>query len=152
MAPGTIIACPHCATKNRVRPVASGTPRCSVCHNPLPWIVDASASTFEQEITSSLPVLVDFWAPWCGPCRTVSPLVERVGRENAGRLKVVKLNVDEAPAISQRYAVQGIPLLVLIRGGAEADRLVGAVPFERLSAWVEPHLAAPSAAAAPAAE
>jgi thioredoxin-like negative regulator of GroEL len=70
----------------------------------------------------------------------ISPLVERVGHDNAGRLKVVKLNVDEAPAISQRYGVRGIPLLVLFRDGAEVDRLVGAVPEARLSAWLEPHL------------
>jgi thioredoxin 2 len=138
--PSSIIACPNCATKNRVRATASGVPRCSVCETLLPWIVEATADTFEQETTSSLPVLVDFWAPWCGPCRMVSPLVERLGAENAGRLKVVKLNVDDAPAIAARYSVQGIPLLVLIRDGQEVDRLVGAVPLERLHAWLDPHL------------
>jgi thioredoxin 2 len=75
----------------------------------------------------------------------VSPLVERMGRENAGRVKVVKLDVDHAPEISARYGIQGIPLLVLIVDGAEADRLVGAVPFEQLRAWIEPRLAPASA-------
>lgn len=140
MAEGTVIQCSNCGTKNRVRPTPTGIPRCSVCHTMLPWIVDAEQDGFEAEIRASVPVLVDFWAPWCGPCRMVSPLVERVGRDNAGRLKVVKLNTDNAPDISTRYAVRGIPLLVLIRDGAEVDRMVGATALERLRAWIEPQL------------
>jgi len=140
MADGTIIQCPNCGTKNRVRATPKGVPRCSVCHTTLPWIVDAQPSSFDAEIQASVPVLVDFWAPWCGPCRMVSPLVERVGREKAGQLKVVKLNVDDAPDISSRFRVQGIPLLVLIEDGHEADRLVGAVPLEQLRSWLTPHL------------
>jgi thioredoxin 2 len=136
----TIITCPNCGRKNRVRPSPSGVPRCSVCHTLLPWIVDTSPDAFDEEIRASVPVLVDFWAPWCGPCRMVSPLVERAGRDHAGRLKVVKLNVDDAPAISERFAVRGIPLLVLFRDGAEIDRLVGAVPQAQLRQWLEPHL------------
>jgi thioredoxin 2 len=136
----TIITCPNCGRKNRVRPSQAGVPRCSVCHNLLPWIVEASQETFDEEVAASVPVLVDFWAPWCGPCRMVSPLVERLGHEHAGRLKVVKLNVDEAPQISERYGIRGIPLLVVFRNGAEVDRLVGAVPYEQLQAWLEPHL------------
>jgi thioredoxin 2 len=139
---GTIVACPDCGTRNRERATPMGVPRCSVCQTLLPWIVEAGPDTFDEEIASSVPVLVDFWAPWCGPCRAVSPLVERLGRENAGRLKVVKLNVDEAPAIAGRYRVQGIPLLVLIQERSERDRLVGAAPLAQLQAWLAPHLTA----------
>ena len=123
-----------------MRPSAAGVPRCSICHTLLPWIVDAAQDTFDEEITASVPVLVDFWAPWCGPCRMVSPLVERAGHEHAGRLKVVKLDVDDAPQISDRFQIRGIPLLVLFRDGVEVDRLVGAVPPATLQQWLEPHL------------
>jgi thioredoxin 2 len=129
-----------------VRPTAEGTPRCSVCHTALPWIVDADKDNFDAEITASVPVLIDFWAPWCGPCRMVSPIVEALAQEFAGRLKAVKLNTDEAQEIAARYAVQGIPLLVLVRDGEEIDRLVGAVPKAQLRRWLEPHLATAGAA------
>jgi thioredoxin 2 len=137
----TIVACPKCGKKNRVRASQSGVPRCGVCHTLLPWIVEADRETFDDALKASMPVLVDFWAPWCGPCRMVSPLVERVGREHAGHLKVVKLNIDEAPEIADRYGVRGIPLLVLFRDGSEVARQVGAVPHPQLNAWLEPHLA-----------
>jgi thioredoxin 2 len=121
-------------------------PRCANCHHHLPWIVDADAESFDEVVKASVPVLVDFWAPWCGPCRMVTPAVESQARENAGRLKVVKLNVDGAPQVAARFGVQGIPLLVLLRDGQEVDRMVGAVPEPQIRNFLANHLAgAPSA-------
>jgi thioredoxin 2 len=141
MAGGTIVTCPSCGRKNRIAASPEGSPRCAVCHAPLPWVVEATAASFDEELAASVPVLVDFWAAWCGPCRAVSPVVESLAHDHAGRLKVVKLNVDEAPAIAARYAVQGIPLLVLHKDGKEVDRLVGAAPKEHIARWLEPTLA-----------
>ena len=143
----TVVACPHCGTKNRLRPSAEGVPRCGKCHNALPWLVDADSSTFDAEIAASVPVVVDFWAPWCGPCRMIAPSLENLSRKHPGRLKVVRLNVDEAPDLGARYEVQGIPLLVLFEGGEERDRLVGAAPERQIEAWIEPHLPAAAATA-----
>jgi thioredoxin 2 len=140
MTRSATIACTNCGKRNRLPPGGRGVPRCGFCHTALPWIVDADAATFDDAVDSSLPVLVDLWAAWCGPCRMLSPLVEQVARDDAGHVKVVKLDVDAAPEIAARFGAQSIPLLLLLRDGNEVDRLVGAVPRPRLRAWLEPHL------------
>jgi thioredoxin 2 len=140
MAAPSVVACTNCGTKNRVAVVAEGIPRCANCRTPLPWIVDADAQDFEAAINADMPVLVDFWADWCGPCRMISPIVERIGVAEAGRLKVVKLDVERAPELAARHGAQSIPLLVLFRNGEEVDRLVGAVPERQLRKWLDPHL------------
>ncbi|HVM30848.1 MAG TPA: thioredoxin [Candidatus Limnocylindrales bacterium] len=106
----------------------------------MPWLVNASDATFDVEASATTAVLVDLWAPWCGPCRFVGPILEQLAKEHAGRLKVVKVNVDENPALTQRFQASSIPTLVVMRDGRVVDRVVGAMPKAQLSARLTPHL------------
>jgi thioredoxin 2 len=139
-----LVRCPNCGRRNRVPAAAAGTPRCGNCHKPLPWIIDAGDDTFaEVAEEASVPVVVDLWAPWCGPCRMVSPALAQVAGELAGRVKLVKVNVDESPRLQQRFGVQSIPTLLVLRAGQVAARRTGAAPAGDLRAWVEQALPAP---------
>ena len=141
MAAG-LVTCANCGRRNRVPAAAGGTPRCGNCHQPLPWIVDAGDDDFaEVAERSSVPALIDLWAPWCGPCRMVSPALEQLATEMAGRLKLVKVNVDESPKLQQRFGVQAIPTLLVLREGAVAARQTGAAPAAALRTWLEQALA-----------
>jgi thioredoxin 2 len=138
---GEVEVCPACGTKNRVPAVAAGTPRCGRCHTPLPWVVDAGDDNFSEIVDASgLPVLVDLWAPWCGPCQMVSPALERLARELAGRLKLVKVNIDEAPAVADRFSVRSIPMLLLVIRGQVVARQIGASGEGALRNWLLDHL------------
>jgi thioredoxin 2 len=133
-----ITACPNCGKRNRVSAVGDGVPRCGNCHQPLPWVVDADDATFTDVAEKArLPVLIDLWAPWCGPCRAVSPVLERLATERAGRLKLVKVNSDVASQVSRRFGVQAIPTLVLMRDGQIVSRQVGAAPAPALREWLD---------------
>ncbi|HZM43077.1 MAG TPA: thioredoxin [Acidimicrobiales bacterium] len=137
-ADASVVVCPNCGRKNRVPAAAAGTPSCGHCHNPLPWIVDAGDDSFAERVEQArMPVLVDLWAPWCGPCRAVSPALENLARDRAGRIKLVKVNVDESPAIAARFGVQGIPTLLVLDKGTVVTRQTGAAPEAALRQWLD---------------
>ncbi len=137
-----VTACPSCGAKNRVPAAASGRPRCAACKADLPWIADASDASLAAAIDTTSLVLVDLWAPWCGPCRMVAPVLESLAAKNAGRLKVVKVNVDDNPGAARAYDASSIPTMVMLKDGAVVDRVVGALPEPALAARIAPHLPA----------
>jgi thioredoxin 2 len=133
-----IVTCSVCGKKNRVPAAANGVPQCGNCHSKLPWIAEAGDSTYRDVVEeSAVPVLVDLWAPWCGPCHLVSPALEQLAQDFAGRIKLVKINVDESPSISQRFGVQGIPTLLITNKGEVIARQTGAAPESQLRRWLE---------------
>jgi thioredoxin 2 len=141
----TTVECSNCGARNRVPAVADGLPRCAKCHTPLRWVVDATDEEFHAVVDeASLPVLVDVWAPWCGPCRMVSPALERLAGELAGKLKLVKVDADDNPEVSRRFEVRSIPTLVLLDHGEVVDKQIGAVPEQQLRSWLESRLPARS--------
>ena len=141
MSDSAIVTCPSCGVKHRVRLATSGRPRCASCKHDLPWVVAADDTDLSAALDTRLLVLIDLWAPWCGPCRMVAPIVERLAASHAGSLKVVKVNVDNAPATAQRFSAQSIPTLVLMRDGQIVERIVGAQPEPVLAAAVRSALA-----------
>lgn len=130
--------CPHCGRTNRIPAVAAGRPRCGNCRRDLPWIAEAGDADFDRIAgQSTVPALIDFWAEWCGPCRLVSPVLDQLAQENAGRIKLVKVDTDRSPELSARFAVQSIPTLLLMIGGRVVARQTGAAPAPVLRAWLD---------------
>ncbi|MFH9224355.1 thioredoxin [Streptomyces lydicus] len=137
-SPSKTVVCESCGRKNRVPAAADGRPKCGNCGAPLPWIVEAGDDDFAEVAEQAAPVvLVDLWATWCGPCRRVSPALEQVARELAGKIKLVKVDVDQAPRLSQRFQVQAVPTLLLLDRGEAIARQAGAAPANVLRQWVE---------------
>ena len=136
-----VVTCPSCAKRVRVREAAPGLPRCPSCQAYLPWLVEAGEASFEAEVKSPVPVVVDLWAPWCGPCHALAPVLERLTARHAGKIKVVKVNTDENPGLAARFDASSIPLLVVLRDGEVQDRIVGAQPLPALEARLAPFLA-----------
>ena len=138
--PVSTLTCPACGKKNTIRPSARGVPHCGACSAKLPWVVAATDATFPLEVDAAPTVVVDLWAPWCGPCRFVSPILEQLAGEFAGRLKVVKVNVDENPALAQTFDARSIPTLIVMKAGRPLDRIVGALPKSDLTVRLTPYL------------
>ena len=139
MAEALLIRCPLCATSNRValEKIEQGLrPKCGRCKNPLPAQnepVTVTDATFAAEVDASpLPVLVDAWAPWCGPCRFIAPIVDELAAEMMGRVRVAKLNVDDNPHTASRFGLRSIPTLLVIKAGREVDRMVGVQPKQEI--------------------
>jgi thioredoxin 2 len=139
MADPLLIRCPVCGTTNRVprEKIEQGLrSKCGRCGNPLPIQnepVTVTDATFAVEVEGSpLPVLVDAWAPWCGPCRFIAPVIEELAVEMAGRVRVAKLNVDENPLTASRFGLRSIPTLLVIKAGREVERIVGAQPKQEI--------------------
>lgn len=102
--------------------------------------IEANAATFDDLLTNDLPVVIDFWAPWCGPCRMLSPVVDEIAGELEGKIVVAKCNVDENQDLAMKYGVMSIPTIVMLKGGSEVMRSVGAVPKPKLKGDIEANL------------
>jgi len=141
-----IVKCPSCGVKNRI-PLdrLDEGPVCSKCRSSLKGVIgtgkplNINDSAFDQEVINHPgTVLVDCWAPWCGPCRMVAPILDQIAGEYRGRVKIVKLNTDENPMISSRYEIRSIPTMLIFRDGRQVDRITGALPKQE----IERHLSA----------
>lgn len=138
------LVCPHCGAVNRVPAERLGDhPKCGKCGGEvLPAAsIELSSANFERFLSrDGLPVLVDFWAPWCGPCKMFAPTFAQMAGQYAGQVRFVKLNTEAEQSLAARHNIRSIPTLALFRNGRELDRVSGALPGPQLAAWLRQHL------------
>ncbi|MEA3274560.1 MAG: thioredoxin TrxC [Pseudomonadota bacterium] len=144
MSSSVHVVCPHCDAVNRVPESRLGEgAQCGKCHSPLfpgvPLVLDERRFA-KHTGRSELPVVVDFWAPWCGPCQMMAPAFEEAARRLEPRARLVKVNTEEAPGLATELGIRSIPTLALFREGREVARTAGAMDAGRLMAWVQQHL------------
>jgi thioredoxin 2 len=150
MSDPQLIQCSACGATNRVprEKLDQGlAPVCGRCKTPLSFSskpVNVTDATFAEVVEHSpLPVLLDMWAPWCGPCRMIAPVLETLAVELAGRVRIAKLNVDENPATSERFQISSIPALIILKNGREVDRIVGVQPKSEIARRLESVMTSP---------
>jgi thioredoxin 2 len=140
---GLLLTCPHCGKRNRMTYERLGrTFRCGQCHHDLsppgePVEITSEAAFDSLTGRTALPVLADFWAPWCGPCKMVAPELAKIAGEGAGRWLVVKVNTEELPGLAQRFGISAIPTMVLFKGGREVARQAGAAPAAAIREFIQ---------------
>ena len=137
----SVVNCPHCGSHNRLKnPPEAQAPICGKCKGSLPWIIDGTDISFRKELSSSIPVLVDFWAEWCAPCRMTAPVLEDFAKDHSGRIKIIKMNVDKNPSTAGQFSIRSIPTLILFKDGNPVDTIIGAMSREGLKERLAPHL------------